>query len=48
MSRRGCCSVYTIWKETKSARWTLVASLLPLLLGFVLYFLLAQIWRLVT
>jgi ferrous iron transport protein B len=41
-------TIYTIWKETKSARWTLVASLLPLLLGFVLCFLLAQTWSLVA
>jgi ferrous iron transport protein B len=41
-------TIYTIWKETRSARWTLVASLLPLLLGFVLCFLLAQTWRLVA
>ena len=41
-------TIYTIWKETKSVRWTLVASLLPLLLGFVLCFLLAQTWRLVA
>jgi ferrous iron transport protein B len=40
-------TIYTIWKETRSVRWTLTASLLPLLLGFVLCGVLAQIWYLV-
>ncbi|ANM32094.1 iron transporter FeoB [Acidobacteria bacterium Mor1] len=38
-------TIYTIWKETKSARWTAVSALLPLVMGFVLCFLVAQIWR---
>jgi len=41
-------TIYTIWKETRSARWTVVASLLPLALGLVVCFLVAQVWRLVT
>ena len=41
-------TIYTIYKETKSAKWTVVASLLPLLLGFVVTFLVAQIWRLLA
>lgn len=39
-------TIYTIYKETGSARWTAVASLLPLIMGFVVCFFLAQIWRL--
>ena len=39
-------TIYTIWKETRSAKWTTVASLLPLVMGLVLCFLVAQIWRL--
>jgi ferrous iron transport protein B len=39
-------TIYTIFKETRSARWTAVASLLPLGLGFVVCFLVAQVWRL--
>jgi ferrous iron transport protein B len=40
-------TIYTIFKETGSRKWTLVATLLPLALGFGLTFLVAQIWRLV-
>jgi ferrous iron transport protein B len=41
-------TIYTIWKETRSAKWTAVASLLPVVLGFSLCFFVAQIWRLAT
>ena len=39
-------TIYTIWKETQSARWTAVASLLPVGMGLTLCFFVAQIWRL--
>jgi ferrous iron transport protein B len=38
-------TIYTIYKETGSARWTAVATLLPLAMGFVLTFLIASLWR---
>ena len=38
-------TIYTIWKETRSVRWTLLATLLPLVLGCLVCFLLAQLWR---
>jgi ferrous iron transport protein B len=41
-------TIYTIWKETRDAKWTAVAALLPLGMGLSLCFLVAQIWRLVT
>ena len=41
-------TIYTILKETKSWRWTAVASLFPLFIGFVVTFLVAQVWRLFT
>jgi ferrous iron transport protein B len=41
-------TIYTIWKETRSAKWTAVASLLPLAMGFILCFLVAQVWRLIA
>ena len=41
-------TIYTIFKETKSAKWTAVASLLPLVIGFVVTFFVAQIWRLIA
>ncbi len=40
-------TIYTIYKETKSVKWTVVASILPLIMGFVVTFLVAQIWRII-
>jgi ferrous iron transport protein B len=39
-------TIYTIWRETRSVKWTAVASLLPVVLGLVLCFVVAQVWRL--
>lgn len=41
-------TIYTIYKETGSKKWTLVSALLPLVMGLVLCFFVAQIWRLVA
>lgn len=41
-------TIYTIYQETKSAKWTAVASLLPVVMGFVVCFLVAQFWYLFT
>jgi ferrous iron transport protein B len=41
-------TIYTIWKETRSARWTTVAALLPVFMGFVICFTVAQVWRIVA
>jgi len=38
-------TIYTIYKETKSLKWTVVASILPVIMGFVVTFLVAQVWR---
>ena len=38
-------TIYTIYKETKSVKWTTVASILPIILGFIVTFLVAQVWR---
>ena len=40
-------TIYTIYKETGSRKWTVVAALLPLAMGFAVTFLVAQVWRLV-
>ena len=40
-------TIYTIFKETRSRRWTALSALLPLVMGFVVCFLVAQVWRLV-
>lgn len=39
-------TIYTIYKETKSVKWTAVAAIMPVILGFVVTFLVAQVWRL--
>ncbi|MCP4361621.1 MAG: ferrous iron transporter B [Chloroflexi bacterium] len=41
-------TIYTIYKETRSKRWTVVSALLPLALGFIVTFFVAQIWRLLA
>jgi ferrous iron transport protein B len=41
-------TIYTIWKETRSAKWTVVSALLPLAMGVVLCFFVTQVWRLVA
>lgn len=41
-------TIYTIYKETGSAKWTAVATLVPLALGFVVTFFVAQVWRLLA
>ena len=41
-------TIYTIYQETKSAKWTALATLLPLLMGVVVCFLVAQVWWLVA
>ena len=39
-------TIYTIYKETGSLKWTAISTLLPLAMGLTLTFLLAHIWRL--
>lgn len=41
-------TIYTTYKETGSKRWTTVAALLPLFMGIVVTFFVAQIWRLIV
>jgi len=41
-------TIYTIYKETRSVRWTTMATLLPVGLGVVVCFLVAQVWRLLA
>ena len=41
-------TLYTIYKETGSVKWTTVSALAPLGIGFVVCFLVAQTWRLVA
>jgi len=41
-------TIYTMYKESGSLKWTAVAALLPLGMGFVVTFFVAQIWRLLV
>jgi len=41
-------TIFTIFKETGSRKWTAVAALTPLAMGFIVTFFVAQIWRLVA
>jgi ferrous iron transport protein B len=41
-------TLVTISKETGSRRWTALAALIPLAMGFAVTFLVAQVWRLVS
>jgi len=38
-------TIYTIYKETRSARWAALATLLPLFIGFAVTALVAFLWR---
>ena len=39
-------TLYTIFKETKSVKWTTISAVLPILLGFIVCFFVALIWKL--
>jgi ferrous iron transport protein B len=41
-------TIYTIYKETRSAKWTTVATLMPVAMGVTVCFVVAQVWRLVA
>jgi ferrous iron transport protein B len=38
-------TIYTIWKETRSVKWTTVAALLPVAMGIAMCALVALVWR---
>ena len=39
-------TIYTIYRETSSAKWTTVATLMPVAIGVTVCFLVTQVWRL--
>ena len=41
-------TILTIWKETRSARWTIIGSLMPLTFAFLVTFAVATLWRLLA
>jgi len=38
-------TIYTIYKETGSKKWTSIATFLPVLYGFIVCFIVTQIWN---
>jgi ferrous iron transport protein B len=38
-------TIYTIYAETKSVKWTTIATVLPVIMGFLITFLVTQIWN---
>ncbi len=41
-------TLHTIYKETGSAKWTFVAGVMPLVIGFFVCFFVAQVWRMLA
>ncbi len=41
-------TIYTIWKETLSLKWTLLSALMPLAIGLLVTFVIAQAWYFFT
>lgn len=41
-------TIFTIYKETRSWKWTLVSTFLPIAMGLTVTFFVTQIWRLAT
>ncbi|MCL4178702.1 MAG: ferrous iron transport protein B [Verrucomicrobia bacterium] len=41
-------TLYTLYRESGSLRWTLAAAILPLAMGFIVTFFIAQIWQLIA
>jgi len=39
-------TIYTIYKETDSAKWTVLATFLPVVMGLMVTFIVAQLWYL--
>jgi len=39
-------TIYTIYKETRSVKWTVLASVLPVIMGLIVCFFVAQFWKL--
>jgi ferrous iron transport protein B len=41
-------TLYTIYKETKSVKWTAISAILPVVMGFIVCFFVTQFWRLIA
>ncbi len=38
-------TIYTIYKETRSRKWTTVATILPIVYGVIVCFMITQVWK---
>jgi len=38
-------NIHTIYRETRSKKWTIIATVIPLLMGFFVTFFVTQIWK---
>ena len=41
-------TIYTIWKETRSLKWTLLSTFMPVALGMCVCFVVTQCWRILS
>lgn len=41
-------TIFTIFKETRNRKWTTVAALMPVAMGLIVTFVVAQVWRLLA
>jgi len=41
-------TIYTIYKETKSVKWTIISTILPIIMGLVITFFVTQFWRIIS
>jgi ferrous iron transport protein B len=41
-------TIFTIYKETKSVKWTVISTILPIVIGVVVCFFVTQVWRLIA
>ncbi len=41
-------TIYTIYKETKSMKWTMISTFLPIALGLIICFFVTQVWRIIV
>ncbi|MCX7876909.1 MAG: ferrous iron transporter B [Melioribacteraceae bacterium] len=40
-------TIFSIYKETKSVKWTLISTFLPIVLGILICFLVASVWNMI-
>ncbi len=41
-------TIYTIYKETGSVKWATISTFLPIVMGFIICFLVASVWRILA